>query len=130
MILLIGIWISLTKKPIKPIIANPIAVAREIFWNSLRSGLVHLLTSLIESFENCLAGSISAITWSIFLKNKKNVRNIQVVIQTQNKKHGQNFEKKLKQTNERNSTNQTTSLKLQNVFIKITNVYFIPIKQN
>jgi len=31
MILLIGMWISLTKKPMKPIMANPIAVAMAIF---------------------------------------------------------------------------------------------------
>jgi hypothetical protein len=34
MMLLIGIWMSLTKKPIKPIMAKPIAVAIAIFWNS------------------------------------------------------------------------------------------------
>ena len=33
-ILLIGIWINLTKNPMKPIMANPIAVAIAIFWNS------------------------------------------------------------------------------------------------
>jgi len=32
--LLIGMWISLTKNPINPIIAKPIAVAMAIFWNS------------------------------------------------------------------------------------------------
>lgn len=32
--LLIGMCISLTKNPMKPIIANPIAVATAIFWNS------------------------------------------------------------------------------------------------
>jgi len=32
--LLIGIWISLTKNPMNPIIAKPIAVAMAIFWNS------------------------------------------------------------------------------------------------
>lgn len=32
--LLIGIWINFTKKPINPIIAKPIAVAIAIFWNS------------------------------------------------------------------------------------------------
>lgn len=36
MILLIGIWINLTKKPINPIIAKPIAVAMAIFWNSIK----------------------------------------------------------------------------------------------
>ena len=34
MMLLIGIWISLTKKPMNPMIAKPMAVARAIFWNS------------------------------------------------------------------------------------------------
>jgi len=34
MILLIGIWISFTKKPMNPMIAKPIAVAMAIFWNS------------------------------------------------------------------------------------------------
>lgn len=34
MMLLIGMWINFTKKPMKPIIANPIAVAMAIFWNS------------------------------------------------------------------------------------------------
>ena len=32
--LLMGMWISLTKKPMKPMMANPIAVAMAIFWNS------------------------------------------------------------------------------------------------
>lgn len=36
-ILLIGIWINLTKKPINPIIAKPIAVAMAIFWNSAKN---------------------------------------------------------------------------------------------
>jgi hypothetical protein len=34
MILLIGMCISFTKKPMNPIIENPIAVATAIFWNS------------------------------------------------------------------------------------------------
>lgn len=34
MILLIGIWINLTKNPIKPIMQKPMAVAMAIFWNS------------------------------------------------------------------------------------------------
>lgn len=34
MMLLIGIWMSFTKKPMNPMIANPIAVAMAIFWNS------------------------------------------------------------------------------------------------
>ena len=32
--LLIGMCINFTKNPIKPIIANPMAVATAIFWNS------------------------------------------------------------------------------------------------
>lgn len=57
MMLLMGMWMSLTKNPINPIIQNPIAVARAIFWNSRRSGFVHLLINLIESFVNARAGS-------------------------------------------------------------------------
>ena len=34
MMLLIGMWMSLTKKPMKPMMAKPIAVAIAIFWNS------------------------------------------------------------------------------------------------
>lgn len=34
MMLLMGMWMSLTKKPMKPMMANPIAVAMAIFWNS------------------------------------------------------------------------------------------------
>ena len=34
MMLLMGMWMSLTKKPMKPIIAKPIAVANAIFWYS------------------------------------------------------------------------------------------------
>ena len=34
MMLLMGMWMSLTKKPMKPMRANPIAVATAIFWNS------------------------------------------------------------------------------------------------
>ena len=32
--LLMGIWMSLTKNPMNPIIRNPTAVAKAIFWNS------------------------------------------------------------------------------------------------
>lgn len=34
MMLLMGMWMSLTKNPMKPIMAKPIAVAMAIFWNS------------------------------------------------------------------------------------------------
>lgn len=49
-ILLIGIWINLTKKPIKPIIAKPIAVAMAIFWNS---GIKKLSGSLMHTDMHC-----------------------------------------------------------------------------
>lgn len=99
MMLLMGMWMSLTKNPMKPIMAKPIAVAMAIFWNSGRrgkqehkqltempkahvfgrvqqsnegsatlpflSGLVHLLTSLMESFTNCRLGSMNCVTWSM-----------------------------------------------------------------
>ena len=47
--LLIGMCTSLTKKPTKPMIRNPIIVADAIRANSLRSGFVHFLTRWIES---------------------------------------------------------------------------------
>lgn len=34
MMLLMGMWISLTKNPMNPMIAKPMAVAMAIFWNS------------------------------------------------------------------------------------------------
>ena len=34
MMLLMGMWISFTKNPMKPMMAKPIAVAIAIFWNS------------------------------------------------------------------------------------------------
>lgn len=67
MILLIGIWMSFTKKPIKPIIQKPMAVAIAIFWNSRRSGFVHRFTKRIESLANTRAGSQNLVTWSIFI---------------------------------------------------------------
>ena len=65
MMLLMGMWINLTKNPMNPIKANPIAVAMAIFWNSFLSGLVHLLTNLTESLLNCLTGSRWATIWSM-----------------------------------------------------------------
>uniref|UniRef100_A0A0E9XKE5 Uncharacterized protein n=1 Tax=Anguilla anguilla TaxID=7936 RepID=A0A0E9XKE5_ANGAN len=58
---------SLTKNPMNPIIAKPIAVAMAIFWNSFLSGLVHLFTSLMESFTNCRLGSTNCIIWSMMV---------------------------------------------------------------
>ena len=34
MMLLMGMWMSLTKNPMNPMMANPMAVAIAIFWNS------------------------------------------------------------------------------------------------
>ena len=45
MILLIGMCISLTKKTMKPIIANPMAVAIAIFWNSRINKNLQLLVN-------------------------------------------------------------------------------------
>ncbi len=36
MMLLMGMWINLTKNPMKPMMAKPIAVAVAIFWNSAK----------------------------------------------------------------------------------------------
>lgn len=59
--LFMGMWISLTKNPMNPMIAKPTAVAMAIFSYSLQSGFVHLLTNLIESFANCFAGSANML---------------------------------------------------------------------
>ena len=49
MMLLMGMWMSLTKKPMKPMMANPIAVAMAIFWNSdRRKGIVKHRRRLLE----------------------------------------------------------------------------------
>jgi len=61
MMLLIGICMSLTKKPMKPMMAKPMAVATAILENSFRSGLVHLLMSLTESLKNSFPGSTNSI---------------------------------------------------------------------
>ena len=55
--LLIGMCTSLTKKPTKPMIRNPIIVADAIRANSLRSGFVHFLTRWIESCVCDVSGS-------------------------------------------------------------------------
>lgn len=65
MMLLIGMWISLTKNPMKPMIQKPMAVAMAIFWNSRRSGFVHRLINRIESLAKTRPGSQNFTTWSI-----------------------------------------------------------------
>ncbi|XP_019460968.1 PREDICTED: uncharacterized protein LOC109360483 [Lupinus angustifolius] len=57
MILLIGMKMSLTKKPTNPITTKPIAVRTATLENSLRSGLWQRFTSLTLSFANSLKGS-------------------------------------------------------------------------
>lgn len=51
MMLLIGIWINLTKNPINPIIQKPMAVAMAIFWNSKNH---HTISYSWYSFVNRL----------------------------------------------------------------------------
>lgn len=65
MMLLMGMWISLTKKPMKPIMQKPIAVAIAIFWNSLRSGLVQRFTKRMESLAKTRPGSQNLTTLSM-----------------------------------------------------------------
>lgn len=48
MMLLMGMWISLTKNPIKPMIAKPIAVAIAIFWNSNKGKCDKLMKILVQ----------------------------------------------------------------------------------
>ena len=38
-----GMWINLTKKPMKPMMAKPMAVAKAIFWNSEKTNEKHFL---------------------------------------------------------------------------------------
>lgn len=45
MMLLIGMWMSFTKKPMKPIMQNPMAVAMAIFWNSEKRCIKFYLVS-------------------------------------------------------------------------------------
>lgn len=46
--LLIGMCINLTKKPMKPIMQKPIAVAIAIFWNSVKKSY-HFI-----KYKNCI----------------------------------------------------------------------------
>jgi len=59
MMLLIGMKISLTKNPMKPMIANPIEVACATFVNSVRSGFVQRFTSLQLSLTNSSVGFLT-----------------------------------------------------------------------
>merc|ERR1712014_192510 len=68
MMLLIGMWMSLTKKPMKPMIAKPIAVATAILLNSCLSGLVQRLRRRIESLVKARAGSRTSLIVSNIFK--------------------------------------------------------------
>lgn len=65
MMLLMGMKMSLTKKPMKPMTINPMAVLIATFENSRRSGLWHFLTSRMLSFVNSLTGRTTVSTASI-----------------------------------------------------------------
>uniref|UniRef100_A0A2P2J6J8 Protein transport protein Sec61 subunit gamma-like n=1 Tax=Rhizophora mucronata TaxID=61149 RepID=A0A2P2J6J8_RHIMU len=64
--LLMGMKMSLTKKPTNPITTNPIAVRNATFVNSLRSGLWHRFTRRTLSLAKSLRGSTTESTASIF----------------------------------------------------------------
>ena len=52
--LLMGMWINFTKKPMKPMIANPSAVAMAIFWNSVETSphkVANKWESLLLTFQ-------------------------------------------------------------------------------
>ena len=68
MILLIEIWISLTKNPIEQIIVRPIRTAVAVFWKLVLFEFVLLLSNLtkwIDSLANCITVLNGWITWSI-----------------------------------------------------------------
>jgi hypothetical protein len=54
MMLLMGMWISFTKNPMKPMMAKPTAVAVAVFMNSFRSGFVHFASNLLLLTANSL----------------------------------------------------------------------------
>ncbi|OAE35687.1 hypothetical protein AXG93_1154s1410 [Marchantia polymorpha subsp. ruderalis] len=65
MMLLIGMKINFTKKPMNPITTNPRAVLAATLVNSLRSGLWHRFTSRMLSFANSFTGLTTVSTASI-----------------------------------------------------------------
>ncbi len=50
--LLMGMWMSLTKNPMKPMMAKPIAVAIAIFWNSKRQKKTFNFHYLFSNFRH------------------------------------------------------------------------------
>lgn len=77
MILLMGIWINLTKKPINPIIAKPIAVAMAIFWNSAKKKQIPVFQKTDEILREDTAFQ-KAWLISIILNSKKNQKHSRV----------------------------------------------------
>jgi len=67
MMLLIGMKISLTKNPTKPMMTNPVAVLDAIFQNSRESGLEHFFTRRIESLAKSRTGFTAMSATSIRL---------------------------------------------------------------
>ena len=66
MMLLIGIWISLTKKPMNPMIAKPMAVARAIFWNSKKlTGSFNRPLTLSTSSNRDILKNKSLFKWGL-----------------------------------------------------------------
>lgn len=55
MMLLMGMWINRTKNPINPMMANPIAVAIAIFWNSNLEKRKNWLGYILSYFLNKLS---------------------------------------------------------------------------
>jgi len=62
MMLLMGMKISFTKKPMKPMMAKPIEVACAIFENSVRSGFVQ---RFIRRHESRMKSSAGFLMYSI-----------------------------------------------------------------
>ena len=68
MMLLMGMWMSLTKNPMNPMMANPMAVAIAIFWNSEKKKCVvrikltrNLLAQYLQRPSQLSSFSISEI---------------------------------------------------------------------
>jgi len=71
MIWLMGMKMSLTKKPMKPMTTKPAAVRMQILLNSFLSGFVHRLTSrmlfLVNSFKGVTTLSMLLRQWQALL---------------------------------------------------------------
>jgi hypothetical protein len=61
MMLLMGMWISFTKNPMKPMMAKPMAVAIAIFWNSENKRNKMLIKSIVHEHYSVLLMEISSL---------------------------------------------------------------------